>query len=239
MVAAAAAAAAAAGAAAAGQRLCDSAPLRLLSVGRYAAWRRTCSSRHSSRACVLGTSVAAAGAADEHPRPPARLPPPSQLKRCEPLKESDVKQLCEKAVEILVEEANVQRVDAPVTICEPRGRAGGRASTRRQTLGAHVMQLRRAAGQRRQLSTPAGRPPARSGCCAPAAALTLPPPCGVHAARMPTLGCSLQQTFLSVQAATSMASFTTSQSCSKWEATARRCGLGVAYSRGMQRRRLV
>lgn len=41
-----------------------------------------------------------------------------QLKRCEPLKESDVKQLCEKAVEILVEEANVQRVDAPVTICE-------------------------------------------------------------------------------------------------------------------------
>lgn len=41
-----------------------------------------------------------------------------QLKRCEPLKESDVKQLCEKAVEILVEEGNVQRVDAPVTICE-------------------------------------------------------------------------------------------------------------------------
>ncbi|KAL4431443.1 hypothetical protein ABPG75_006699 [Micractinium tetrahymenae] len=40
-----------------------------------------------------------------------------RLKRCEPLKESDVKQLCEKAVEILVEEANVQRVDAPVTIC--------------------------------------------------------------------------------------------------------------------------
>lgn len=29
-----------------------------------------------------------------------------------------MKQLCEKAVEILVEEANVQRVDAPVTICE-------------------------------------------------------------------------------------------------------------------------
>jgi hypothetical protein len=41
-----------------------------------------------------------------------------QLKRCEPLKESDVKALCERAVEILVEEANVQRVDAPVTICE-------------------------------------------------------------------------------------------------------------------------
>ena len=42
-----------------------------------------------------------------------------QLKRCEPLAERDVKTLCEKALEILVEESNVQRVDAPVTICEP------------------------------------------------------------------------------------------------------------------------
>ena len=41
-----------------------------------------------------------------------------QLKRCEPLKESEVKDLCEKALEILVEESNVQRVDAPITICE-------------------------------------------------------------------------------------------------------------------------
>ncbi|KAL0353689.1 UNVERIFIED_CONTAM: Serine/threonine-protein phosphatase PP-X isozyme 2 [Sesamum angustifolium] len=40
-----------------------------------------------------------------------------QLKRCEPLKESEVKALCMKAMEILVEESNVQRVDAPVTIC--------------------------------------------------------------------------------------------------------------------------
>eukprot|EP00249_Psilotum_nudum_P015481 c25349_g1_i1 orf=105-716(+) len=40
-----------------------------------------------------------------------------QLKRCEPLKESEVKALCIKAMEILVEESNVQRVDAPVTIC--------------------------------------------------------------------------------------------------------------------------
>lgn len=39
------------------------------------------------------------------------------LKRCECLKEEDVKLLCEKATEILVEESNVQRVDAPVTIC--------------------------------------------------------------------------------------------------------------------------
>lgn len=41
-----------------------------------------------------------------------------QLKRCEPLAEQHVKTLCEKAVEILVEESNVQRVDAPVTLCE-------------------------------------------------------------------------------------------------------------------------
>jgi hypothetical protein len=41
-----------------------------------------------------------------------------QLKRCEPLKESEVKTLCQKALEVLVEESNVQRVDAPVTICE-------------------------------------------------------------------------------------------------------------------------
>ena len=40
------------------------------------------------------------------------------LKRCECLKEAEVKALCEKATEILVEESNVQRVEAPVTICE-------------------------------------------------------------------------------------------------------------------------
>ncbi|CAN0256320.1 unnamed protein product, partial [Ectocarpus sp. 12 AP-2014] len=40
-----------------------------------------------------------------------------RLKRCEYLKESEVKQLCQKAREILVDESNVQRVDAPVTIC--------------------------------------------------------------------------------------------------------------------------
>jgi hypothetical protein len=41
-----------------------------------------------------------------------------QLKRCEPLKENEVKILCQKALEVLVEESNVQRVDAPVTVCE-------------------------------------------------------------------------------------------------------------------------
>jgi len=40
-----------------------------------------------------------------------------QLKRCELIKESEVKILCQKAKEILVEEANVQRVYAPVTVC--------------------------------------------------------------------------------------------------------------------------
>ena len=39
------------------------------------------------------------------------------LRRCEVLKESEVKTLCSKAMEILVEESNVQRVPAPVTVC--------------------------------------------------------------------------------------------------------------------------
>eukprot|EP00931_Biecheleriopsis_adriatica_P100374 TRINITY_DN756_c0_g1_i1.p1 TRINITY_DN756_c0_g1~~TRINITY_DN756_c0_g1_i1.p1 ORF type:complete len:307 (+),score=61.15 TRINITY_DN756_c0_g1_i1:101-1021(+) len=40
-----------------------------------------------------------------------------QLRRCEYIKESEVKALCNRAREILVEECNVMRVDAPVTIC--------------------------------------------------------------------------------------------------------------------------
>jgi len=40
-----------------------------------------------------------------------------RLRRCEYLKESEVKELCEKALEILAEESNVQRVQAPVTLC--------------------------------------------------------------------------------------------------------------------------
>ena len=43
-----------------------------------------------------------------------------QLKRCEPLQESEVKVLCQRAQDLLVEEGNVQRVDSPVTICEWR-----------------------------------------------------------------------------------------------------------------------
>jgi len=41
----------------------------------------------------------------------------AQLRKCEIIKESEVKALCQKAMEILMEESNVQRVDAPVTIC--------------------------------------------------------------------------------------------------------------------------
>lgn len=39
-----------------------------------------------------------------------------RLKRCEFLKESEVKALCSKAREIFIEESNVQKVDAPVTV---------------------------------------------------------------------------------------------------------------------------
>jgi len=40
-----------------------------------------------------------------------------QLRRCECIKESEVKTLCAKAREILIEESNVQKVDSPVTVC--------------------------------------------------------------------------------------------------------------------------
>jgi len=40
-----------------------------------------------------------------------------RLLKCEHLRESEVKTLCAKAREILVEESNVQNVDAPVTVC--------------------------------------------------------------------------------------------------------------------------
>lgn len=40
-----------------------------------------------------------------------------KLRRCELITEKEVKQLCAKAREILVEESNVQRVDSPVTVC--------------------------------------------------------------------------------------------------------------------------
>eukprot|EP01116_Phalansterium_solitarium_P008709 TRINITY_DN2266_c0_g3_i2.p1 TRINITY_DN2266_c0_g3~~TRINITY_DN2266_c0_g3_i2.p1 ORF type:complete len:312 (+),score=64.09 TRINITY_DN2266_c0_g3_i2:209-1144(+) len=40
-----------------------------------------------------------------------------QLRNCQLIKEKEVKALCDKAKEILIEESNVQSVDAPVTIC--------------------------------------------------------------------------------------------------------------------------
>ena len=39
-----------------------------------------------------------------------------QLRRCEYLTEAEVKSLCQKATEILMEESNVQEVVAPVTV---------------------------------------------------------------------------------------------------------------------------
>ena len=45
------------------------------------------------------------------------------LRSCNYLKESEVKALCAKAREILVDESNVVRVDAPVTVrCQARWR---------------------------------------------------------------------------------------------------------------------
>ena len=54
-----------------------------------------------------------------------------QLRRCEVIKESEVKTLCAKAREILVEESNVQRVDSPVTVQKKltKHKSGGRFLT--------------------------------------------------------------------------------------------------------------
>ena len=45
------------------------------------------------------------------------------LRNCQIIEEHEVKSLCQKAMEILMEESNVQRVDAPVTVSAPTPRA--------------------------------------------------------------------------------------------------------------------
>lgn len=40
-----------------------------------------------------------------------------QLMKCQPLLENEVKALCDKAREILIDESNVQPVKCPVTVC--------------------------------------------------------------------------------------------------------------------------
>ena len=59
-----------------------------------------------------------------------------QLRRCEYIKEAEVKALCAKAREILVEESNVQRVDAPVTVsARKKAAALARSATIGPSLG--------------------------------------------------------------------------------------------------------
>lgn len=64
-----------------------------------------------------GGRGAARGSAHPVPAQPSELDNQiERLMRCEILKEAEVKALCDKAREILIDEANVQRVDAPVTV---------------------------------------------------------------------------------------------------------------------------
>ena len=42
-----------------------------------------------------------------------------QLKRCEFIKEAEVKALCTRAKDILIEESNVQSIQSPVTVRIP------------------------------------------------------------------------------------------------------------------------
>jgi hypothetical protein len=61
----------------------------------------------------------------------------AQLKRCEVIPESAVKDVCLKAKEILMEEGNVQYVDSPVTVCR-----GFRSIDKRETaecIGRYVV----------------------------------------------------------------------------------------------------
>jgi len=39
-----------------------------------------------------------------------------QLKRCECIKESEVRELCNKARDILMEESNIQNIYSPITV---------------------------------------------------------------------------------------------------------------------------
>lgn len=39
-----------------------------------------------------------------------------QLKRCEIIKESEVRELCNKARDILMEESNIQNIYSPITV---------------------------------------------------------------------------------------------------------------------------
>lgn len=56
-----------------------------------------------------------------------------RLKRCEYLREGEVKALCLRAREILVDESNVQRVDAPVTVSVSLKERKKESSARHQT----------------------------------------------------------------------------------------------------------
>lgn len=43
----------------------------------------------------------------------------AQLRACRPIPEAQVRELCHKARELLIEEGNVVTVMAPVTVCHP------------------------------------------------------------------------------------------------------------------------
>jgi hypothetical protein len=42
----------------------------------------------------------------------------AQLRACRPIPEAEVRELCHKARELLIEEGNVVTVNAPVTVCD-------------------------------------------------------------------------------------------------------------------------
>lgn len=73
----------------------------------------TTASRNGTNACRKNTTSPRSPAMPDYSDLDRQI---EQLKRCEIIKENEVKALCAKAREILVEEGNVQRVDSPVTV---------------------------------------------------------------------------------------------------------------------------
>ena len=61
----------------------------------------------------------------------------SQLKKCEYLNEAQVKKLCAKAREILVEEANVLQVSTPIKVCKIKSsqKEGKKKKKKKDTVG--------------------------------------------------------------------------------------------------------
>ena len=64
-----------------------------------------------------------------------------QLQKCEYISEAEVKNLCQRAMEILMEESNVQRVDPPVIVThrlKQKAKSKTQQKTKLKTGNSHI-----------------------------------------------------------------------------------------------------